>query len=286
MPEDWTAGDRRAGLRGGSQLEAHVDVALLRLAGFELLPAAFDLGVVRCQGGFDPRGKAPDLVLRARTARKMPAVGLGVVEDTAAAVEGAKGAVAPFAVAARSSVTWAPLLAAIAACSSRCRIEAAAADRARSRKRSAALRFSRVASSRTASLSGGGRGKTVSAETETEVSNCSPMASERRHLLRRRSLQRFDQRLAVVDQQHHVVAGAGELHVEHRLVGDSPALGIQDSDGPITGDALGRMHGGRVGVVQMVKLRVVARHDDLAAVHCAYRDVHPADGQYLPHVRR
>ena len=58
MPEVRASGDRRTGRRGESQLKAHVDVALLRLASFKLLLTAFDLGLVRRQGGFDPRVKA------------------------------------------------------------------------------------------------------------------------------------------------------------------------------------------------------------------------------------
>ena len=116
--------DRRASRHGESQLKAHVDVALLHLAGFELLLTSFDLGLVRCQGGVDPRGKAPDLVLRARTAVEVPAVGLGVVEETAATDQCAAPR-APFVVAARQGekrpVPWN-----IAGSSFRSRIESTA----------------------------------------------------------------------------------------------------------------------------------------------------------------
>ena len=90
--------DRSTTRRAVSQLQAaHVAGPLPRfLLCLTLLPEAFDLGVVRFQVGFDLRGEPLQLVLRAGTAREVPAVGLGVAEDAAAAVQRLPGARAPF----------------------------------------------------------------------------------------------------------------------------------------------------------------------------------------------
>ena len=112
-----------------------------------------------------------------------------------------------------------------------------------------------------------------------------PDRFERGERLRASRLERFDERLAIVGDEHHVVARAGERDVEARLVGERPVVGVEHRDHRVAGHALRRVHGGRVRVVEVVELDVASRERVRAPV--LGRELHPlcpdrGDARALP----
>ena len=234
-----------------------------------------DLGVVVLEVAFDTRGKAPEFVFRAGVAVEVDLERLALFEDLAAVGQRPHGALAPFVIAGRQGNVGTMRMGFAGAL-------VTLPDQGRARRQGLideALR--RLAPLPGRIVKNGSSRRQVLLNDLLRRLELLPDRPQRRQLLGRRRLQRLDQRLTVVRQQHNVVAGAGELHVEHRLVGRRAPVRVEHRDHPVAGQALGRVHGRGVGVVQMVQLRVVTPHGDLTPVLSLYPDVHRADGEHL-----